>query len=807
MNRYADPTACPGCRAPIEYGAPTCPSCGLTLTGLTAQQLFSTLQHADYLVGVLRGAPVGAAAAATRPAGPEVTGLPGGLMGPPLEPGQSRAVGSLSSASVPKILLGLGATCLLVAALVFMAVAWASLGVGARTGVLVGLTATAAGLCFWVSGRGLRAGAESFAAVFLGFLALDFGGARSAGWLDALSADGFLILLGSVLAVVGAATRVLAQQRPVRQLAAAEVGAAIGLLVAVSGWVAQQTASGELAGVLIGLAVAYTSRRARLVVLAVGALATAGLWWLALVAEGLSREYDAPTTAALLGRLEAWPLAAAVVVATALAGVTRLPLPVRLLAAGAGTTVVALGLLVPTHDDSATTFAVVGLLALGAAVAGTLLAPGRWGWAGLGAMAVTGVSVGTVTAALLVQAADRLAAEPWSEEITDRLSGPDPFASPLVVVPALPLGLGIVAGVLRLLGVAPAPRTWLVPGVAVGVVGLGSTLALYDNPRWPVVAALAAGAVVAWLLGRSTTSGAVAVTVLAAGAVATASPSDWLTAGALAVAAGLAFAIDYADRAPARLAAAAASVVLTAGLLWTGGHLALMPVVWLPVLVIATLGAMCLARPVPAYELAAAPTVVLALAAAQPSPSWLAFHLTLAGVLVSASGLYQRRSELGWVGSGLLFVAMWLRLADIGVTTVEAYTLPLAAALTGFGLYRMYRDEGAGTLSTLTAGLSLAVVPSLLVAFTDPVSPRALLLGLGCLAMLAAGAVLHWSAPVLVGAGTGLLLVLWEAGYAQMLPQWVTIGLVGTLLTVVGVTWEQRLRELRLAMGYVRSLR
>ena len=42
----------------------------------------------------------------------------------------------MSAATVPKILLGLGAMCLLVAALVFLAVAWAVLGVEGRTVVL-----------------------------------------------------------------------------------------------------------------------------------------------------------------------------------------------------------------------------------------------------------------------------------------------------------------------------------------------------------------------------------------------------------------------------------------------------------------------------------------------------------------------------------------------------------------------------------------------------------------------------------------------------------------------------------------------
>src|SRR3954451_3241949 len=56
-------------------------------------------------------------------------------------PGTPRGI---QTASVPKILLGLGATCLLVAAGIFLAVAWSWLDVGGRTAVLVGLTVAAA---------------------------------------------------------------------------------------------------------------------------------------------------------------------------------------------------------------------------------------------------------------------------------------------------------------------------------------------------------------------------------------------------------------------------------------------------------------------------------------------------------------------------------------------------------------------------------------------------------------------------------------------------------------------------------------
>src|SRR5262245_8510425 len=63
--------------------------------------------------------------------------------------------------SVPKILLGLGATCLLVAAAIFLAVAWSWLGVGGRTAVLVGLTVATGLAGQWLARRDLGVGAEA----------------------------------------------------------------------------------------------------------------------------------------------------------------------------------------------------------------------------------------------------------------------------------------------------------------------------------------------------------------------------------------------------------------------------------------------------------------------------------------------------------------------------------------------------------------------------------------------------------------------------------------------------------------------
>ena len=184
-------------------------------------------------------------------------------------------------------------------------------------------------------------------------------------------------------------------------------------------------------------------------------------------------------------------------------------------------------------------------------------------------------------------------------------------------------------------------------------------------------------------------------------------------------------------------------------------------------------------------------------------------HLTLAGALVTASSLLHRdHRPLAWLGGLLLAAATWVRLYDVGVQAPEAYTLPTAVALVLVGVHRLQRDFDADTTTTLLPGLALATVPSLLWVLVDPVSPRAVLLGAGCLVLLLGGAALRWSAPVVVGGLVGGALVLRElAPYAEQTPQWVLIGAAGVLLLASGITWEARLRDLRRAAAYLGRLR
>ncbi len=801
MTKYADPQVCPDCRSSIEFGTPTCPHCDLRLTGTAAQLLFATLSRADELVAQLRL--------------PEAAGSaqePYPLQRPIAAPQAGRGP-RLSAASVPRILLGLGAVCLLVAALVFLAVAWSALGVGGRTAVLVLLTATAATLTAWLARKDLRAGAESFAAVALGLLSLDLFGADSSGWFGDLSTAQFVIVLGTCLGLAGAGAAVAALASPVERLAAAELGSALGLQLALTGvmvgdWFDPSAA--RVGAVLVSVLLAALAWRRRLVFLSVATAAMGGLWWVALVAGGLADALEEPTFARLWGEAAVWPLLIAAALAAVPAAVDRLPRVLRVTALGVGLSVLTLTVGLTTADNSLTTVATTALVILAVSSLGAWLAPGDWGWSAIGALVGSAVPVLITWSALSAEALSRVGADPWSVTAASTLSGPTPQASPLLVLPCLLASAAAAAAVLRLSSrsriTSALVSASMGPLVALVALSVATTLSLYATPRWAGVAVLLLAAVSTWLLAGSRVSGRLVTVLVGTLSLALALPSSTLTLAALALTTALAVADDVRRRGERWQVAAAATILLLGGALWTGAHVLAVGEQWAALVVIATVLALTVWRPIAAYELPAAAVVASAVGYGSPDATWLAVHLTLAGALVSMSSLLHRRRDLGWIGTGLLLSATWVRLADLGVTTVEAYTMPLALALVGFGLYRMRRD-GAGSLTSLSPGLGLLVVPSLLVALVEPVSPRALLVGLGCAALIAAGASLQWNAPLLVGAGAGLLLVLREAAYAQLLQQWVVIGLVGALLIVAGVTWESRVRELRLATGYLRRLR
>jgi hypothetical protein len=340
---------------------------------------------------------------------------------------------------------------------------------------------------------------------------------------------------------------------------------------------------------------------------------------------------------------------------------------------------------------------------------------------------------------------------------------------------------------------------------------------LYDAPLALVVGCVLVPVVGAFLAAERMSApesdvARVAVAVLTAVAAMLALPSDRMTAAVLA--AGCLMAAYLMRRTDETAACAAFCFPLAfAGLVWSAATVAGVDAQFRAIPVLLVLGGLSIWRPQVELEVASAfvglVTSVAAIGAAVDSDVARAVHLTVAGVLVTASAiLHADRRLLAWPGGVLLAAATWVRLYDIGVHVPEAYTLPSALALVAVGSWRLRRDDGTATLTVLAPGLALATVPSLVAMLDAPYSLRALVLGAACLVLVLAGVSLRWSAPLGVGAAVGTLLVLRElAPYAADVPTWLTIGISGAVLLAVGITWESRLNDVRRASRYVTALR
>lgn len=854
MTRYADPQRCPDCRGPLGRDAVACPTCGLPLRGVTAAELFRTLSTADVLLTQLRAsASVPSAAVPSDPVpSASVPGgglLPGAASGPGGAAAPGRGVAGsvrphgLSAASVPKILLGLGALCLLVAALVFLAVTWSMLGVGGRTVTLVGFTAVAAGLSGWMCRRDLRGAAEALSLVALGLLTLDLFGARAADWFGDVSTPAFLVVLGGLLAAGGVSAALLARRTPTGGLVAPEIVAGAGVAILTAG-VAELDASRAglllvVAAVLAGGA-AWASFRGRLRFTATVAAIAASFAWLAQLLHALD-SVSAATFGALWGRGEVVQLLVSATLAGALVLVRDLPTPGRVAGGALGLAVLGSALTLPSFDESGTVLTGTGLVVLGAAAALTWLLPRPWGLTAALTQGLASLGVLLALATILTSAALRfgdLVSAGWGGSPGDLLppatdpEQPAPWLAPLVVLALLLTGAAL-ARAAAVLGDVVSAMAEVRVGVPLVAAAAVATLVSYPVPAWTVLAALlvlAAGFLRWWHRSTRVTTLLVAAGFLGA-AVAVGAYDEWFTVAATTaalLAAGLvhlrAVAVETA------VVAGALAPAVLAGDAWAWGALAGAAGTWTALVGLLLLAAAALSLPL--YPVswwtcgtaaartgveagAAAAALPLALAgvlsaSASSQATWVAVYLTVAGVAVVAQSLLRAdRRPLAWPGGGLLVLASWVRLGDLGVSEPEPYTLPAALALGAVGVLRLRRDPRADTLGAVGPGLGLALTPSLLWALDEPMTLRGLLLGLTCLSLVLLGLRGRWSAPLVLGGGAGAVLVVRMAApyIGDAVPRWALIGAAGALLIATGVTWERRLHDARNLAGYVRSLR
>ncbi|MQY05802.1 SCO7613 C-terminal domain-containing membrane protein [Actinomadura macrotermitis] len=746
-------TPCPGCRTPLPALArPSCPLCGLAVDGPAAYELWTVDQQLDrlarrrrdllaYLYGAREN--TGQAAAAPVWSVPELTWF-----------------------GVRNVLLGVGASLLGIAAIVFTLLSWGSLGLLGRALVLLACTAVALGAAWPLVRRGLSATAEAVALVGLLLIILQCVAVRTLLEVDgAWFATGASLLVTALWAGYGRVaplrlpapvTLLLAQTPPLFAMIALDVPPAGTALTLVAMSLANLLVRRASTGAVRGLATAAG--------LLAGLVGTGGALGMAYLASPFAPRFAGVLLAAAAVAL-AWAYlldrATAVLAGFALTAALAelLPLPNSWLVAGfAGSALVtaAAARLLPGRPR--TTATIGAGLALALAVLwvvpdvlrvvfqAALIAVSPW----------TGSAVShtpvIVFAVLAIASAPLLAARPGATA--------PPIALLLAVhAPGLPYAvrLGLVLTVAGVLAAFAGKHR----AAAVGAVVAGAWAAAYALATEPAtLAALGALTLIAAACAVRTPAlrdAATAFAVLAfAGFVtacgyATGLPRHWSAFGVLAAAA-LAAALSRRTR---RWTEAAALLLMAGGIAMTLGH-----------------------------------------------PAYLSTAFAAAGVIAFGVALRPGHREAGRLGSLLLAAAWWTRLAATGITDPEAYTAPITAALLVIGAVRRRRDPRVSSWKAHGPGLTATLVPSLIAAWAAPDGDRPLLLAAAAFALTLLGGRTRLQAPLLIGAAVLVLdaarqLAPLVADVVRELPGWFPFAVIGLLALAAGATYEQRLRDLR----------
>lgn len=823
MKTFAPPGSCLDCALP-QRGSGHCPRCGLPQDGADAVRLRSLLAEADAL---LRQVP--------RQRAPTNTPPPVLPMPAVRAPAERRA-----PVSVGSVLLALGALCLVVAAVVFVAVTWGSLSLSARTVVLLGATAVAFVATAVLTVRRLHGSVEAVSAVAWLFLAIDVAAARTTGLLglDTLALADLVTVSGLLAAGSASAIAVLTHRLVGREPYASSVVAAIGwwLVGASIAWQWEHSAAWMLvvlvvAGAALSLAYQLIGSRITLVLLAGATLLLHGSLWAEALRTALSADVDR-----LLRGGALWPVLVAMGLTVAVAEVLRRRQPGRradTVAHGAGLVTTLLGaavIVAPAWQaDPARGVTALCLVTLVLASTG-LLAPGPWthGPRALAPVAATGcLLVALPWVAQLGLDLTTLLANPWGQSVDASLPGRGPDLGTML---GLPLWTATVA-LLSVSAIAWIVAGWEVVPLPVPVLRAGSLLI-----GW-AAAALTVSLVSASLLVAVATLVLPGLALLVHGAGREAAVHPNVLLGSLGLAGGCLFAAASVGlslmawstcmvaavlmaarsaRAPVAGAWAAAAVGLGTGVsaavvdLLEGGTST-------QALVLALFLAVTLASTVALQATDLRRGVMVGVAVLSVVPVLLAFDvglaraslvLTVLGATAAGLGITDaQRRPSALVGSLTLVVAWWLRLVASDIDVVEAYTLLPAAALLAVGMVPVLRWTAA-TVPTLLPGLTLAIAPSLALTIADPGSLRGMLVLVAAVALLAAGTILRWAAPFVVGAiGIALVAVVHLGPYAAQTPRWAALAAIGLAMLAVGVTWESRVQNLRSAVAYVGALR
>ncbi|GEM_PF-5729924 len=823
MSKLADPAVCPDCRGRVLPGG-VCGTCRLSLNGPKATELWRLLLRADELLDQMRADQRAAAQSALPPvvatAGQVGSAIPG-YAPPPAMPGTKPSGFKLPAATGKSMVLLVAGVFLFVAASLFLAVTWQLLPLIIKASIMVGITSMFAFFGHQLNARGLRGSGETVWGLTVALIALDVSTAYRAGLLhfDRLDSRHVEGITGLLLVGLGIPAAMWALKSKATRSISAEIGASLGVFMLLTGWVFQGpwTDGPQQAVALPLVAAAGIALWSRLRWVSIAVLGLAGLTWLVLIAT-VAPHLNEPR-ATYWTHFHAWPVIVAALFAGLLALVTRLPLTMRQAAAGAGLAVFSLALWLPVHADTwslvIASLVLIALSALALARQPLWSVAAKWVTFGVGAL---------VAAALALLPWSALGSLPnnglWSTTSGDIWLTAQPlgWALPLagVAVAAALIavcGVGVRRGLLEL---TAGPIAYSLAGaVADAHIGLGLVVAAFMIAAVLAVAPLALPAVrLEWPLASAFVWAGSATGL----AFALAASSAWVSA-VLATICALGLLAAAWRLASGRVGAVVGGfgVVMTAYAAWSWLRVADAPdttsaTTLAVVAAIALLGSRLFGQARLGLEIAAAAVALLATMLALPSGSSTAVVLTIVGSAMALSAVTDRAREiLAWPASGVLALATLVRFAA-AVTFPESYCLPAALVLIGFGAWRM-RTSDVSSWRMLGAGLSLALLPSLLIAFTHPHSIRSLFVGLTAVLVIAVGIALRWQAPLVIGSGAALalafrfLLPIARDLLANPFGPWLMFGVLGMTCLVIGIMWEQSLSGVRRANGYVQSLR
>lgn len=822
--RYADPLACPSCRGPIG-GINRCPRCGFDLTSAEAIELWNIFTEADRLVFQSRGV-----APAIEEGSPQTsTPRPSTKIAPPAV-GVAPDAAPSRHVSAGAILLGLGALSLVVAALIFVSIAWGSLGIVGRATILAVITALWAMALVAALRRGLPGTSEALTFMVLAMLSVNVFASRSENLLGLKSVPWGLIALvwAGLLAAVGLFIVRASRVRLGRSMIIAEV------VVAGSAWIAAPMVAEWLDGLMGRSDTFWALGIGGFVLAGVLALMVAshqkwGIWivgvgvvaWMLMLSIWALDDYargegiwDWPTVAPLLscaavglavgffwrrGRTAVFTYAT---LALALVATGTLSRVFEQAATPDVSQTTAPGLMAVTVAESLVLLVLLGL----ATLPGIWRPSARWS---------TGVAALVTLGSWLVWASITFV------RIDDALDGTlRTIHSPARPWEMLAIGVSSVAlmavtlvvPVWRLRFTPTRVQPWLHLAAALVAVGGVATALVHANAPFLIHSlVIAIGIPLVGFFLRREAFGAQLLVLLPALLAVAVVPGDTLESfvAVLTVAVLLAGVValrvsrDDVGAVPGVLAAVSTLFLVGAvpELMSVSGR----PDWWSAVAVTGISAALLLVAMAldewpwirGGAEVALALLVLGALLDVLGDPVHVALVATIAGVACLVVALLQSNRRWQFGVTTFFFGIAWVaRLLAWDVETIEAYSAPFAALALAAGTIAMVHRSDLGSWRALGPGLSLAFLPSLPFVLDEPASLRAALWGVLALLTMAAGVLRTWQSPFLVGSAAFAIVILANIGPVVLgLDRWILFGGVGLVLLALGVTWEKRVQD------------